>query len=63
MGCRPVVVEWNRVSDVPFWALLALFFPAVTGFTQGGQHVRRSARARTSNPLGTFLAVGISFVV
>ena len=46
-----------------FWAVFAIFFPAVTGFTQG---VSMSGDLRSpgrSLPLGTFAAVGISTVV
>ncbi len=47
----------------PFWVLFAIFFPAVTGFTQG---VAMSGDLRDpgkSIPVGTFLAVLISIVV
>ena len=46
-----------------FWVLFALFFPAVTGFTQGvsmSGDLRDPGRSIT---IGTFLAVGISIVV
>ncbi|MGK2940907.1 MAG: amino acid permease [Immundisolibacter sp.] len=47
----------------PFWMVFAVFFPAVTGFTQGvsmSGDLRDPARAI---PLGTFAAVGLSMVV
>jgi len=47
----------------PFWMLFAIFFPAVTGFTQG---VSMSGDLRDPGkaiPLGTFLAVGLSIVI
>ncbi len=50
-------------GGIPFWVGFALFFPAVTGFTQG---VAMSGDLRDPDraiPLGTFLAVGIAFVV
>lgn len=50
-------------SAPPFWVIFAVFFPAVTGFTQGvsmSGDLRDPAR---SLPLGTFLAVGISTLV
>lgn len=46
-----------------FWMAFALFFPAITGFTQGlnmSGDLKNPARAI---PLGTFLAVGISIVL
>ena len=47
----------------PFWVVFAIFFPAVTGFTQG---VAMSGELRDpgkSIPVGTFLAVGLSIVI
>jgi amino acid transporter len=46
-----------------FWPLFAIFFPAVTGFTQGVSMSGELRDARRSLPLGTFLAVGLSTVV
>ncbi|UCH47009.1 MAG: amino acid permease [Betaproteobacteria bacterium] len=46
-----------------FWILFAIFFPAVTGFTQG---IAMSGDLRDpgkSIPLGTFLAVGLSIAI
>lgn len=54
---------WSPERPLPFWAAFAVFFPAVTGFTQGvsmSGDLRDPAR---SLPLGTFLAVGVSAVV
>ncbi len=56
--------NWSTPSNgFPFWLLFAIFFPAVTGFTQG---VSMSGDLRDSGkslPLGTFLAVGVSILV
>ena len=46
-----------------FWILFALFFPAVTGFSQGVSMSGDLKDPSRSLPLGTFLAVGISTVV
>lgn len=46
-----------------FWLLFALFFPAVTGFTQGVSMSGDLADPGRSLPLGTFAAVGVSLVV
>jgi len=50
-------------SDVGFWEAFAIFFPAVTGFSQGvamSGDLRSPSRSITS---GTFAAVGLSTVV
>ena len=46
-----------------FWLLFAIFFPAVTGFTQGVSMSGDLKDPGKSLPLGTFLAVGISVLV
>ncbi|AGF78924.1 amino acid transporter [Desulfocapsa sulfexigens DSM 10523] len=50
-------------NGVPFWALFAIFFPAVTGFTQGVSMSGDLADPGKSIPLGTFWAVGLSIAV
>ncbi len=46
-----------------FWAVFAIFFPAVTGFTQGVSMSGDLKDPAKSLPLGTFAAVGLSAVV
>ncbi len=46
-----------------FWAVFAIFFPAVTGFTQGVSMSGDLADPSRSLPQGTFAAVGLSTVV
>jgi len=46
-----------------FWILFALFFPAVTGFTQGVSMSGDLRDPGKSLPTGTFLAVGVSVLV
>ncbi len=46
-----------------FWVLFAIFFPAVTGFTQGVSLSGDLADPGKSLPTGTFAAVGVSMVV
>ena len=46
-----------------FWIIFAIFFPAVTGFTQGVSMSGDLKDPGKSLPLGTFLAVGISIAV
>ncbi len=56
--------NWSATaSDLSFWALFAVFFPAVTGFTQGVSMSGDLKDPGKSLPLGTFAAVGISAVV
>ncbi len=46
-----------------FWIAFAIFFPAVTGFTQGVNMSGDLANPGRSIPLGTALAVGLSIVI
>lgn len=46
-----------------FWAVFAIFFPAVTGFTQGVSMSGDLKNPGRSLPVGTFAAVGLSTVV
>ena len=50
-------------GPLPFWVIFALFFPAVTGFTQGVSMSGDLRNPGRSIPLGTFMAVGLSLVV
>ncbi|MFT6985335.1 MAG: amino acid transporter [Psychromonas sp.] len=56
--------NWQPAADAPtFWVLFAVFFPAVTGFTQGVSMSGDLQDPGESLPMGTFLAVGISLIV
>ena len=50
-------------TGLGFWVIFAIFFPAVTGFTQGVSMSGDLKDAGKSLPLGTFIAVGVSIVV
>jgi amino acid transporter len=50
-------------TGLSFWVLFAIFFPAVTGFTQGVSMSGDLKDPGRSLPLGTFAAVGISIIV
>jgi hypothetical protein len=50
-------------SGLGFWAIFAIFFPAVTGFTQGVSMSGDLKDPGKSLPRGTFTAVGISIIV
>ncbi|MEN8245445.1 MAG: amino acid permease [Thermodesulfobacteriota bacterium] len=56
--------NWRAPENGPgFWILFAIFFPAVTGFTQGVSMSGDLKDPGKSLPLGTFAAVGISIVI
>ena len=59
-----LVKNWRPPLEGPgFWILFAIFFPAVTGFTQGISMSGDLKDAGKSLPMGTFLAVSVSIVV
>lgn len=59
-----IAQNWKSHAAGPgFWTLFAIFFPAVTGFTQGVSMSGDLKDAGKSLPMGTFLAVGISIVI
>lgn len=59
-----LAANWGSpAGSLGFWALFAIFFPAVTGFTQGVSMSGDLKDPGQSIPLGTFLAVGISILV
>jgi amino acid transporter len=56
--------NWAPSASSPgFWILFAIFFPAVTGFTQGVSMSGDLKDPGRSLPLGTFFAVGVSIIV
>lgn len=62
---QSVFIENWAVPDhaPPFWVVFAVFFPAVTGFTQGVSMSGDLRDPGKSLPVGTFLAVGLSILV
>ncbi len=56
--------SWARPEgSLGFWAVFAIFFPAVTGFTQGVSMSGDLKNPGRSIPVGTFAAVGLSLVI
>jgi amino acid transporter len=62
---NPTLLQnWAPSASGPgFWILFAIFFPAVTGFTQGVSMSGDLEDPGRSLPLGTFFAVGVSIIV
>jgi len=59
-----LIQNWSSPqTNLGFWVLFAIFFPAVTGFTQGVSMSGDLKNPGKSLPLGTFTAVGISIIV
>jgi amino acid transporter len=58
-----LAANWRVETRLGFWPLFAIFFPAVTGFTQGVSMSGDLKDPARSLPLGTFVAIGISTVV
>ncbi|HXV79223.1 MAG TPA: amino acid permease [Candidatus Binatia bacterium] len=59
-----LVANWSHPHGSPeFWILFAIFFPAITGFTQGVSMSGELKDAGRSLPLGTFLALGLSILI
>lgn len=56
--------NWTAPDNAPpFWIIFGIFFPAVTGFTQGVSMSGDLKDPGKSLPAGTFMAVGISILV
>jgi amino acid transporter len=58
------LANWTPPADSPpFWVVFGIFFPAVTGFTQGVSMSGDLADPGKSLPAGTFMAVGLSIII
>ncbi len=63
-GAGQIALDWKSPSGAqPFWVVFAIFFPAVTGFTQGVSMSGDLRDPERSIPVGTFTAVGLSILV
>ena len=57
------VAVWDQFSLKSFWAVFAIFFPAVTGILAGASMSGELKDPKVSIPKGTLWAIAVSFVI
>jgi len=57
------ILIWGNYESAPFWAVFAIFFPAVTGIEAGAAMSGELADPKNSLRQGILYAIAISFVV
>jgi len=57
------ITLWGGFESVPFWAVFAIFFPAVTGIEAGAAMSGDLKNPKRSLSIGILSAIAISFVV
>ena len=62
-AATPQITIWGDFSQAPFWAVFAIFFPAVTGIEAGAAMSGDLKDSKKSLPLGMLSAIAVSFAI
>ena len=57
------ILLFNTNSDIPFWTVFAVFFPAVTGISAGASLSGELKNPKKNIPYGMLMAIGVGLVI